>query len=74
MGNTVNNDWATTGNNRALIPNAIIKVGWLIKKGATRKNWTKRYVILLKTGYLHEKISHGQDLLTQATHYIIKIS
>ena len=36
MGNSTSNDWATITNaNNPVISNAIIKVGWLIKKGAT---------------------------------------
>ncbi len=51
MGNSGSNDWATNPT-VPLITNAIIKVGWLIKKGKTRKNWNKRYVLLLRTNIL----------------------
>ena len=50
MGNSTTNDWAANADN-PLITNAIIKVGWLMKKGATRK-WNKRYVLLLRTNIL----------------------
>lgn len=51
MGNSTTNDWAANADN-PLITNAIVKVGWLIKKGSTRKNWNKRYVLLLRTNIL----------------------
>ena len=27
--------------------NAVVKVGWLLKQGAVKKNWNKRYCVLL---------------------------